>query len=243
MNTQLSTTVRQSPSNEHDLTLHSVTKTYARGKEQVPALRGISLGLPAGCQIALMGPSGCGKTTLLHCMAGIIKPTSGSIMMNEIDITRMSQRHISTFRLENFGFVFQDEQLLPELTNHENVALPLMLAGHSRSDAMRSAWDILERIGITALADSRPGQVSGGQAQRVAIARALVTAPSVVFADEPTGSLDQATGHQIMQLLSDACAANGTTLVLVTHDQAVASFLPHTVHMRDGLIVTEGARQ
>lgn len=234
---------RQSTNNEQGLTLRSVTKTYSRGKEQVPALRGISLGLPSGCQVALMGPSGCGKTTLLHCMAGIIKPTSGSIMMDGIDITHMSQRQISTFRLENFGFVFQDEQLLPELTNEENIALPLMLAGHARSDAVHRAREILERLGITELGQSRPGQVSGGQAQRVAIARALVTRPAVVFADEPTGSLDQATGHQIMRLLSDACAQTGATLVLVTHDQSVANFLPYTVNMRDGLIATEGEQQ
>lgn len=190
-----------------------------------------------------MGPSGCGKTTLLHCMAGIIRPTSGAIETNGVDLTRMSQPEISRFRLSNFGFIFQDEQLLPELTNEENIALPLMLAGHTRSDAIRAAGEILERLHITALASTRPGQVSGGQAQRVAIARALVTAPSVVFADEPTGSLDQATGHQIMRLLTHVCAENGATLVLVTHDQSVARFLPHTVHMRDGLIATEGARQ
>ncbi|MDO5728058.1 MAG: ABC transporter ATP-binding protein [Actinomycetaceae bacterium] len=233
--------VRHTSATTHgDLVVRGVTKEYLRGTTRVPALQGIDLGLPAGCQIALMGPSGCGKTTLLHCMAGIIKPTSGSITLADTDITSLGERARSQLRLDQFGFVFQDDQLLPELTGEENIALPLMLSGRSRSDAIASANGILDQLGLRELSGSRPGQMSGGQAQRIAIARALVTNPAVVFADEPTGALDQATGREIMNLLIQSCGKTGATLVLVTHDPGVAAMLPHTIRMKDGLIQPEG---
>lgn len=214
-----------------------LTKTYQRGGVAVNALAGVNLTLPQGSQLAIMGPSGCGKTTLLHCLAGILRPTSGTITIGGQDITGLSEKRLSQMRLRNFGFVFQDGQLLPELPCQENIAMPLMLAGTPKREAIAHAQQILANLGLQGAGPYRPGQLSGGQAQRVAIGRALVTNPQVVFADEPTGALDQATGAEVMQVLTQACAATGATLVLVTHDPGVAARLPHTIHMRDGLIV------
>lgn len=214
-----------------------LTKTYQRGQNSVPALVNVDLHLPQGTQVALMGPSGSGKSTLLHCMAGILRPTSGSVHFDGADITRMKDKDVSRLRLSRFGFVFQDGQLLPELPANENVALPLMLLGLPRAKAMRQADDMLAKLGLQGLGPHRPGQLSGGQAQRVSIARALITGPGAVFADEPTGALDQNTGAEVMDVLTRACAATGASLILVTHDPGVAARLPYTIHMRDGQIV------
>ncbi|WP_420804709.1 ABC transporter ATP-binding protein [Schaalia suimastitidis] len=213
-----------------------LTKIYQRGGQPVHALDNVNLHLPQGTQVAIMGPSGSGKTTLLHCLAGILTPTSGNVIVNGQQLTGLSDAAISKLRLQHFGFVFQDGQLLAELPAEENVALPLMLLGASRNEAVARARDLLAKVGLAGLGPHRPGQLSGGQAQRVAIARALITGPAVVFADEPTGSLDRTTGAEIMQVLTQACAATGASLVLVTHDSEVAERLPHTIHVRDGHI-------
>lgn len=215
-----------------------LVKEYSRGGGVVRALAGVDLHLPTGSQVAVMGPSGSGKTTLLHCLAGVLRPTSGSVRVEGAELVGMSERHLSRLRLERFGFVFQDGQLLPELTGEENVALPLMLAGTSRTAAIARAREILASLGLPGLGAHRPGQLSGGQAQRVAIARALATGPQVVFADEPTGALDQGTGHEVMEVLTGACRASGATLVLVTHDPGVASWFPTVIEMRDGAILS-----
>ena len=219
------------------IVLQGLTKQYQRGGVRVDALAGVNLSLPRRAQVAIMGPSGCGKTTLLHTMAGIVRPTSGSINVEGSELASLSDRELSTLRLKHFGFVFQDGQLLPELVAEENVAMPLMLAGTSRGAAIARAREVLTWLGMGGAGAARPGQLSGGQAQRVAIARALVASPQVVFADEPTGALDQATGHEVMNVLTSAARATGATLVLVTHDPSVASWFPATIHMRDGLIV------
>ncbi len=218
-----------------------LTKQYQRGQTTVPALTGIDLVLPRGSQVAVMGPSGSGKTTLLQCVAGVLRPTSGSIVIEGTQIVGMPERQLSRLRLEHFGFVFQDGQLLPELSNEENVALPLMLARTARRAAVDRARQVLGWMGLDGLGAYRPGQLSGGQVQRVAIARALVASPQVVFADEPTGALDQTTGHEVMDILTSACRASGATLVLVTHDPGVAGWFPTTIHMRDGNIVEDEA--
>ena len=155
-------------------------------------------------------------------------------------MTIRSERVLSDLRLRRFGFVFQDGQLLPELPAEENIAMPLMLAGTPKSQAIARAREILTSLGLDGAGPYRPGQLSGGQAQRVAIGRALAANPSVIFADEPTGALDQATGGEVMSLLTSACASTGASLVLVTHDPAVTARLPHTIHVRDGRISLEG---
>lgn len=220
-----------------------LTHTFYRDQVPVEALRGVSLDIPGGCQVAVMGPSGGGKSTLLHVLAGILKPTGGAVWLDGTELTALRPAACSRLRLERFGFVFQDGQLLPELSNEENVAFPLMLAGVSKSAALKQARGALAELGLEGGERYRPGQLSGGQAQRVAIARAIATSPSVVFADEPTGALDQVTGAQVMRVLTRACTAAGSTLVLVTHDEGVARWLPYTVRMRDGQIETVRGRQ
>ena len=222
--------------NTAGLVTQALTKTYMRGQTPVHALAGVDLTLPQGTQVAIMGPSGSGKTTLLHCLAGVLRPSSGSISLDGQEMTAMSEKDLSDLRLRRFGFVFQDGQLLPELPTEENIAMPLMLSGTPKAEAVSRARDILRNLGLDGAGPYRPGQLSGGQAQRVAIGRALATDPSVIFADEPTGALDQATGGEVMSLLTSACAATGASLVLVTHDPAVPSRLPHTIHVRDGRI-------
>ncbi|MDX2356578.1 ABC transporter ATP-binding protein [Dietzia sp. PP-33] len=202
----------------------------------VRALAGVSLDIPPGQAVAIMGPSGSGKSTLLHCLAGILPPDSGEVALGDTVISALSDARRSRLRRDRLGFVFQDGQLLPELPANENVALPLLLAGTSRVRALESAERWLERLGLSGLGDRRPGEMSGGQAQRVAIARAMVHSPAVVFADEPTGALDQATGHEVMQILTTTAAMTGTTLVLVTHDRKVAGWCSRLVELRDAMI-------
>jgi putative ABC transport system ATP-binding protein len=215
-----------------DLAASSLTVTYG----QVRALAGASVDIPSGQSVAIMGPSGSGKTTLLHCLAGIRVPDSGEVRLGGNLVSAMSDAERSRLRRQMLGFVFQDGQLIPELSARENVALPLMLNGTSRHQALRSADGWLDRLGIGHAARRRPGEMSGGQAQRVAVARALVHNPQVVFADEPTGALDQATGHEVMQLLTTTTRMTGTTLVVVTHDTNVAGWCERLVELRDAMI-------
>ncbi len=208
---------------------------------QVRALSGISLDIAAGESVAIMGPSGSGKSTLLHCLSGVLNPTQGRVVYAGRELTAMSDAQRSHLRLAEFGFVFQDGQLLPELPARENVALPLMLTGTPRRQALNSADEMLSRLGIGELRKRRPGEMSGGQAQRVAIARALAAKPQVIFADEPSGALDQATGHEMMQLLTAVTAHAGAALVMVTHDLGVAQWCSRLVEIRDGLVHADRA--
>ena len=202
----------------------------------VKALAGVDVTIPAGQSVAVMGPSGSGKSTLLHCLSGILPVTSGEITVGGTSVTSLNDAGRSRLRLKAFGFVFQDGQLVPELPANENVALPLMLAGASRRSAIREANSWLTRVGLESERKRRPGEMSGGQAQRVAVARALASSPSVVFADEPTGALDQATGHEIMQILTTTARMGGATLVVVTHDPNVAAWCDRLIEIRDGRI-------
>ena len=212
----------------------------------VHALAGVDIDIPSGQALAIMGPSGSGKSTLLHCLSGILTPTSGEICLGGKNVSGLPDKSRSRLRLKHFGFVFQDGQLVPELPANENVALPLMLSDAPRRTAISAADDWLTRLGLEDEANRRPGEMSGGQAQRVAIARALAASPAVVFADEPTGALDQATGHEVMQLLTTTCRMSGATLVVVTHDPQVAAWCERLVEIRDGRIhadsKTGGAR-
>ena len=214
------------------LHLNDVTKYFGGA----PVLSGITLDINAGETVAIMGPSGSGKSTLLHCMSGVLTPTSGQVLFKDAVLSDASDAARSRTRLADFGFVFQDHQLLPELSALDNVALPAMLNGTSRSKARAKAQELLNQLGLGSMVDRRPGQVSGGQAQRIAIARALVTSPAVIFADEPTGALDQATGHEVMQLLTAVVQRTGAALVMVTHDSRVADWMERRIEIRDGII-------
>jgi len=200
------------------------------------ALAGASLEVHGGEVLALMGPSGSGKSTLLHCLAGILRPDSGTVAFDGRDVTAMSDAERSALRRSEFGFVFQFGQLVPELTCVENVALPLRLAGVTRRDAHRTARGWLDRLEVPDIADKRPGQVSGGQGQRAAVARALITRPRVVFADEPTGALDSLNGERVMQLFVAAAKDTGAAVVLVTHEARVAAYSDREAVVRDGRV-------
>lgn len=221
------------------LTATDTTKTYGNGDATVHALASVNIEIPAGRSLAIMGPSGSGKTTLLHCLAGIIRPDAGSITWRDHDLARLGDAGRTRLRRTDFGFVFQSGQLLPELPAVENVALPLMLGGADRTTASRMAAQWLGYLGLAGMEQRRPGELSGGQQQRAAIARALVASPGVVFADEPTGALDQDTGHEVMRVLCEATHANNTSLVVVTHDAQVARWCEATVHMRDGQLAQQ----
>ncbi len=199
-----------------------------------PALRGASLALTPGEMLAVMGPSGSGKSTLLHCLAGILVPDRGEIYFQGRRLDLMREQERSAVRRDRFGFVFQFGQLVPELSAEENVALPLLLAGVRRVDALGEARAWLARLDLTGLGRRRSGELSGGQAQRVALARGLVARPRVLFADEPTGSLDSLTGEQVMELMVGATREHGTTVVLVTHEARVAAYADREIVVRDG---------
>jgi putative ABC transport system ATP-binding protein len=203
---------------------------------ETPALRGASLAAERGEILAIMGPSGSGKTTLLHCLAGILVPASGEIRFDGQRVDTLNEARRSTLRRERFGFVFQFGQLIPELTAEENVAMPLLLAGVRRAPALARARPWFERLDIAGLEGRRSGELSGGQAQRVALARAMVGEPEVLFADEPTGSLDSLTGEQVMNLLVASAQEQGTTVVLVTHEARVAAYADRDVTVRDGKV-------
>lgn len=219
------------------LELRDITKSFTQQR----VLEGISLTVGDGESVAIMGPSGSGKSTLLHCMSGVLVPDQGEVLFDGHDVAAMSDAERSRLRLEYFGFIFQDGQLLPELTATENVALPQIMRGVPRSQAHDEAIDMLTRLGLGAYVDRYPGQLSGGQGQRVAIARALAGPPSVVFADEPTAALDQATGHEVMQQIVAVCQKFGVALVVVTHDPKIADWCSRRVEIRDGLIHSEVA--
>jgi putative ABC transport system ATP-binding protein len=201
---------------------------------QTPALRGASVAVASGDILAIMGPSGSGKSTLLHCLAGIFTPDAGEIWFDGRRLDRLSETERTRLRRTCFGFVFQFGQLVPELTAADNVALPLLLNRVKRKDAYEKAAAWLDRLGLHGLGGRRTGEMSGGQAQRVALARALVMRPRVLFADEPTGSLDSLTGEMVMDLMVGLAREEGTTVVLVTHEARVAACADREILVRDG---------
>lgn len=224
------------------LEARGLVKTYGSGPSTTHALAGVDLVLAPGESLAIMGPSGSGKTTLLHVLAGVLAPTSGVVTWRGRVLTTMSDRERTALRRDDFGFVFQSGQLLPELPADENAALPLLLDGVPRRDATARARAWLAHLGLAGMESRRPGELSGGQAQRVAIARALVGSPGVIFADEPTGALDRHTGWEVMHALTTAAHAQGAGLVVVTHDEEVARWCSRIVRMQDGRIVAEARR-
>ncbi len=203
---------------------------------QTPALQGASLSVGTGEILAIMGPSGSGKSTLLHCLAGIFTPDQGEVWFDGQRVDTLSDKKRSQLRRREYGFVFQFGQLVPELTAADNIAMPLILDRVSRRTAYQRAFQWLDRLGLPELGGRRTGELSGGQAQRVAIGRALVARPRVIFADEPTGSLDSVTGQMVMNLLVGIARQESTTVVLVTHDAATASYADREVRVSDGRI-------
>jgi putative ABC transport system ATP-binding protein len=209
-----------------------LVRRYGEGDSAVEAVRGVSLEVPAGQFTAIMGPSGSGKSTLMHLLAGLDRPTEGSVEIGGEDITTMGDKRLTLLRRRHIGFVFQAFNLVPTLTAEENVTLPLAIAG-SRID--RSWVDtVMQRVGLEDRRGHRPAELSGGQQQRVAVARALVAEPTVLFADEPTGNLDSHTSAEVLGLLREAAGAYGQTIVMVTHDMDAAEAADRVVHMADG---------
>ena len=214
-----------------------LVRRYGAGDTVVEALRGVSLDIAPGGLTAVMGPSGSGKSTLMHILAGLDRPTEGTVEISGESITRMGDNELTKLRRRHIGFVFQFFNLLPMLSAEENVVLPLSIAGEKPD----KAWleQLLADVGLQGRRKHRPAELSGGQQQRVAVARALVTRPTVVFADEPTGNLDSATGMDILTLLRDSVDERAQTIVMVTHDQRAARFADRVLHLADGEIVRE----
>lgn len=217
------------------LELDRVEYSYRRNT----ALRGVSLQLKPGEVVAVTGASGCGKSTLLHCAAGILTPDAGTIQVDGQDLAALREEERARLRRTKVGIVLQFGQLVPDLPLIDNVALPLLLDGHERAEAHLSAMNWLEQVGIADDADAVPTELSGGQTQRAAVARALVTGPSVVLADEPTGSLDSRGGQELLDVLLQAARYRGAALLMVTHDNLVASSADREIRLRDGLIQHE----
>ena len=216
---------------------HDVTRRYGEGGTAVDALRGASLAVEPGELVAVMGPSGSGKSTLMHILAGLDKPTSGTVTIAGTEITTLADSRLTRLRRKHIGFVFQFFNLLPMLTAEENILLPLSIAGEKPA----AEWleELLETVGIADRSNHRPSQLSGGQQQRVSIARALISKPSVLFADEPTGNLDSNTSKHVLALLRHSVEELGQTTVMVTHDAQAAALADRILFLADGQIVKE----
>ncbi|MEV5764439.1 ABC transporter ATP-binding protein [Micromonospora sp. NPDC052213] len=220
--------------------LDGVSKRYGSGTAKVTALDEVTVGFASGTLTAVMGPSGSGKSTLLQCAAGLDRPTAGKVRLGDNDLGLMSETELTLLRRDRIGFVFQSFNLLPSLTVEQNVALPLRLAGRRPSRSEIRA--VLAGVGLADRHRHRPAELSGGQQQRVAIARAIVTRPQVLFADEPTGALDSATGRDVLRLLRELVDRDGQTMVMVTHDPIAAAYADRVVFLADGRLADELAQ-
>lgn len=215
--------------------MKNITKTYQMGTQQVHALRGVDLQVKKGEFVAIMGPSGSGKSTLMNVIGCLDAPTSGTYILDDVDVSQMNDNQQARVRNKRIGFVFQQFNLLPRTTALKQVALPLMYAGVSWSERMTRAKEALSRVGLAERMDHKPDELSGGQQQRVAIARALAPSPSIILADEPTGALDTATGEEILGIFKQL-NEQGITIVVITHDPEVAAQAKRTIWIRDGVI-------
>ncbi len=223
------------------ISVKDLRKTYIMGNNQVNALQSITLDISRNEYVALMGPSGSGKSTLMNLLGCLDTPTSGEYWLNGTNVSSMSDSELAEVRNKEIGFVFQTFNLLPRLSALENVALPLVYAGMSRTQRLKRAEEVIDAVGLTDRMDHKPNELSGGQRQRVAIARALVNNPSIILADEPTGNLDTKTSYEIMDILESIHKA-GNTIILVTHEQDIAEHAHRIVRLRDGLIESDVVR-
>lgn len=217
--------------------LQKVSRTYGEGENAVEALRNVTVGFSGGSFTAIMGPSGSGKSTLLQCAAGLDRPTEGRVTLAGTELTTLSEKQLTLLRREHIGFVFQSFNLLSSLTAEQNVGLPMRLAGHT-PDSL-AVTQALEQVGLGDRLHHRPDELSGGQQQRVAIARALVMRPDILFADEPTGALDIASGRSLLQLLQKLVVDHGQTIIMVTHDPNAASYADRALFLVDGALIGE----
>ena len=237
---EASTLAQPTPQVDESLAVVSakdVTRRYGEGDTAVDALRGVSLDVTRGQLTAVMGPSGSGKSTLMHILAGLDRPTEGTVAIDGTDITTLGDNDLTKLRRRHIGFIFQFFNLLPMLTAEENILLPLELAGTKRDKQWTNG--LIEKVGLDDRRKHRPSELSGGQQQRVAIARALVSLPTVMFADEPTGNLDSQTSAEILRLLAESVQEYGQTTVMVTHDVHAAAIADRVLFLGDGLIVKE----
>ena len=218
---------------EKMIEIQGITKSF--GELQV--LKGIDLTINKGEVVSIVGPSGAGKTTLLQIMGTLDKADAGQVFINGVEVNRLKEKELSAFRNKQIGFVFQFHQLLPEFTALENVMIPALIGGTSSGEAMRRAKEILDMMGLAERASHKPAELSGGEKQRVAVARALINRPAVIFADEPSGSLDTKNKEELHQLFFDLRERLGQTFVIVTHDEGLAQLTDRTIHMVDGRIV------
>lgn len=220
------------------LSVKDLKKTYVMGNQLVHALQSVTLDIYPNDYVALMGPSGSGKSTLMNLLGCLDTPTSGEYLLNGQKVSEMSDGELAEIRNKEIGFVFQTFNLLPRLSALENVALPLIYAGISKSDRLERAADVLEQVGLGDRMDHKPNELSGGQRQRVAIGRALVNSPSIILADEPTGNLDSKTSLEIMEIL-DELHKQGNTIILVTHEPEIAEHAHRMIKLRDGLVESD----
>ncbi|OAZ04470.1 ABC transporter ATP-binding protein [Flavobacterium succinicans] len=216
----------------------NIKRNFSLGNETVYVLKGIDLEIKKGEYVALMGPSGSGKSTLMNLLGCLDTPTSGNYILNGKDVSKMKDDELAEIRNKEIGFVFQTFNLLPRTTALDNVALPMIYAGYSKSERVARATEVLQQVNLADRMDHQPNQLSGGQRQRVAIARALVNKPSIILADEPTGNLDSKTSVEIMKLFGDI-HAQGNTVILVTHEEDIAAYAHRVIRLRDGLIETD----
>ncbi len=222
--------------------IKNIKRNFSLGDETVYVLKGIDLEINKGEYVALMGPSGSGKSTLMNLLGCLDTPTSGTYILNGKDVSKMRDNELAEIRNKEIGFVFQTFNLLPRMTALDNVALPMIYAGYSKSERKARAEAVLNQVSLADRMDHQPNQLSGGQRQRVAVARALVNKPSIILADEPTGNLDSKTSVEIMTLFNEI-HANGNTVILITHEEEIAAYAHRVIRLRDGMIESDTRKE